>query len=429
MTNLDDVLVGAKPNLVELGPYVYRTWKRKINVVFGDDGVWYQVNEGDIAQGTSVKYTPYNFVFWDQEESIKRGLDPSADPTKDLVCTVDKIYAGSAAIGAAAERPLYLIGQRYFYGQDDHPMVPVETLMFGRPEPYIYNYTSEEDAEELNMEWAFNTGKNSRDEVRRQLMWKSTKQVMDLWTDEDGEPVNEYVRGTDATQFPSELKEGDRLDVWEKDIIRAVYLSNYDKERSTFRGIDLLNFRVEPETYYPCETYEPNCRFDMHENGLINLQVIALGIPLYASQGHMYGVDAEYADTVTGLTPDQDKHTSYINVEPYSGITMNAGKVAQIQIRVGPTPAGYYDEVANNTYLPIFWYIEGGDINKVLADEFKDGVVFGRGFITFAEIFFPIVGTFMMIAGLYLLAKYHQEIFIRRDAYGSLFDSSKLINN
>jgi hypothetical protein len=309
-------------------------------------------------------------------------------------------------------------------------MVAVETLMFGRPEPYIYNFTSEDDAREIQLEWAFNTGRNTRDEVRRQLMWKSTKQVDDLWFEDDGvTPINEYVRGTDATQFPSKLKEGQRVDVWEKDIIRTVYLRNEDNERSTFRGIDLLNFRVEAETYYSCENYQPNCKFDMHENGLINLQIIALGIPLYASQAHMYGVDAQYADTVSGLSPDRDAHTSYINVEPYTGITMNAGKVAQIQIRVGHTPSGRYDNLYDGSYLPIFWYIEGGDINKKLADEFKEGVVFGRGFIKFAEIFFPVVGSLMLVAGLFFSWKLHEELFARRSTFGSNADyQARLIN-
>jgi len=207
--------------------------------------------------------------------------------------------------------------------------------------------------------------------------------------------------------------------VWEKDIIRTVYLRNEDKEKSTFRGIDLLNFRVEAETYYSCENYQPNCKFDMHENGLINLQIIALGIPLYASQAHMYGVDDVYRNTVTGLQePNRDYHTSYINVEPYSGITMNAGKVAQIQIRVGPTPGGNYDEMREGSYLPIFWYVEGGDITKKLADEFKEGVVFGRGFIKFAEIFFPVVGSLMLAAGLYFTMKWHEEIFAKKSSYG-----------
>jgi len=433
MTNLDAVLAGARPNVQEVGPYVYRTTKRKIDVIFGDDGSWSGQSLDNVNTGVSAMYTPYNFVKFDREESTKRGLDPERDPTKDLFCTVDKIYAGAVAISPAAERGLYLLGQRYFFGQDEWPMVALETLMFGRPEPYIFNYTDEEDARELQMEWAFNTGKNSRDEVRRQMVWKSTKQVMDLWFDPvTGEPDYEYVRGTDASQFNGGLKEGDRLDVWEKDIIRGVYLQNYDKERSKYRGIDLLNFRVEPETYYSCEIYPTNCKFDMHQNGLINLQIIALGIPLYASQAHMYGVDAEYADTVTGLTPDRDSHTSFINVEPFSGITMNAGKVAQIQIRVGPTGAGYYDGLANNTYLPIFWYIEGGSINKPKADEFKEGVVFGRGFVDFSEIFFPIVGSFMLVGGLVLCKRYHDEIFAKRDAFGTLGDTeymkARLIN-
>jgi len=360
-------------------------------------------------------------------------LPEDLDPTTTYICTVDKIYAGAVAINALSENTLYNLGQRYFYGQDNHPMVALETLMFGRPEPYIYNYTDEQDARDIQMEWAFNTGKTSRDETRRQLMWKSTKQVMDLWFDPiTGEPDYEYVRGTDATQFPSKLKEGDRLDVWEKDIIRGVYLQNYDKERSKYRGIDLLNFRVEPETYMSCALWPPNCKFDMHENGLINLQIIALGIPLYASQAHMYGVDPVYADTVTGLTPNRDLHTSYINVEPFSGITMNAGKVAEIQIRIGPTFRAEYADLAPNTYLPVFWYVEGGSINKPKADEFKEGVVFGRGFITFSEIFFPIVGSFMLVGGLFFCKRYHDEIYAKRDSFGTLGDTeymkARLIN-
>lgn len=444
-TNIPDVVNGAVPIVVEVGPYMYRVSKRKITldgqmgVIWGDDGSWSPENTG----GTSARYTPYNFMFWDQKESINRGLSPDADPQKDIVCTVSKIYAGATVVGGGAgEGPLYRTGARYFFCETgvQESGVSVENLVFGRPEPYIWNYTDPQDAIDNNMEWAFDTGRLNRKLVRRQLMWRNVKQVDTLWFEEDGEVWHEYVRGTDASQFPRKLEKGQRLDVWEKDIIRTVYLKNYDDEESTYKDIDLLNFRVEPETYYSCDVYPTNCVFNMTENGLINLEAIALGIPLFASQAHMYGVDEIYANTTIGQTPNRDIHTSYINVEPYTGITMNAGKVAQVNIRIGPTPLCLteiggtfcpYENVAPNTYLPVIWFIEGGSINDAKADEFKEGVVFGRNFIKYSEIIFLVFAPLMLIPGVFFCYKYHGEVFAKRNQYGTLagdYDTQRLVN-
>lgn len=74
ITNPSEVLAGAKPVLVEMGPYVYRESRFKHNITFGD---------GD-AQASFVMQTTY---VWDEEANAGSGRSDTAD----LVTTVHPV--------------------------------------------------------------------------------------------------------------------------------------------------------------------------------------------------------------------------------------------------------------------------------------------------------------------------------------------------
>lgn len=59
ITNPDQVLQGAKPVLQEVGPYIYREHRRKLNMVFS-------------SNGEEVSFVLYKYFVWDEEANIPK---------------------------------------------------------------------------------------------------------------------------------------------------------------------------------------------------------------------------------------------------------------------------------------------------------------------------------------------------------------------
>lgn len=92
--------------------------------------------------------------------------------------------------------------------------------------------------------------------------------------------------------------------------------------------------------------------------GLQNISPCQYGAPVYVSNPHFYKTSPELLEAVEGLTPDKEKHESYIHIQPKLGVPLKATVRAQMNFKV--EQALYVEAVKNfrDFTFPVMWLEE-----------------------------------------------------------------------
>ena len=222
-----------------------------------------------------------------------------------------------------------------------------------------HNPAEAEDAEVPSI--TMKTGRDDVSEVAQIVKYNGADKLY-IWA----EPIE--VEGTDGTQFAPDVTEEETLEVFSQDLMRTVEME-FDEEAEIY-GIDLLRFKMADDTF------SANPMYYMYTNGLINLASVEKyqNVPVRISKPHFLDGDASLRVSVAGMRPDEDSHDTYIDVEPISGLTMNAHQKAQINLEIGPMDCWYPN--ITHAAMPIFWMEDSGEIPEDLAEKFKD-LVYG----------------------------------------------------
>lgn len=75
---------------------------------------------------------------------------------------------------------------------------------------------------------------------------------------------------------------------------------------------------IDNGTLYP----ENKCYPQGMPSGVMNISVCNFDQPIFISYPHFYLADPSYLEAVEGLSPNKEKHESYITLEPKTGITL-----------------------------------------------------------------------------------------------------------
>jgi len=222
-----------------------------------------------------------------------------------------------------------------------------------------------EEAEQAGVPtYTVKTGKNDISEVAQIIKLNGESQI-NIWA----EPIDIY--GTDGMQFHPGVTPSETLKVFNIDLLRTVNLE-YDSE-SEVKGISLHRFRMAPDTF------EPNPLYFQDTWGFTNLEVFEKyqGVAVRVSKPHLLDTEPSIQEAIIGMNPDPDMHETFIDVEPISGITMNAHMCVQVNFEV-PHGSIWHAEV-QDTYMPILWMAMEGEIPDGLADYFKGLVYMALG--------------------------------------------------
>jgi len=205
------------------------------------------------------------------------------------------------------------------------------------------------------------------------------------------------LRGTDGQQFPPFVNKEDQEDLWLFNTLpcRSIFMKYSEKVK--IEGISALEYTVPLDGANinkkinvctceelsvliadndPCvKTMEDDpdtldisdCTITGCYDGLQDI-TLCQGAPTFMSYPHFYLADAQ-RDNFDGLSPNQDAHRTFLNVEPNTGMSLRLHSRVQIN-----TP------LANNTGLivkmpvleniqalpafPILWIDEGADIDS-----------------------------------------------------------------
>jgi len=271
--------------------------------------------------------------------------------------------------------------------------------------------------------WKINSGKYQMEFYNKVLEFNGQSKLPDSWWQTFGPTPSSHrsgvpgvcheITGTDGLSFPPSVSKEEDVWIFNDQLCRSIWLSYVDEV--DVMGVNAYQFSPKdevfsmenPNNYCYCPKVE-KCAIPMVEgdkwdmslcrnrtvrgigactDGILNLQGCQ-GAPVIMSTPHFLGGDPVLVQAIEGLKPDKEKHTTYLNLEPTTGLPIVAHK--RIQVSVPLLRSDYFTALkkVQETVFPVVWVDEGADLDDENADKLKSMLVtpflavnIGSGFI------------------------------------------------
>uniref|UniRef100_A0A8C9T333 Platelet glycoprotein 4 n=1 Tax=Scleropages formosus TaxID=113540 RepID=A0A8C9T333_SCLFO len=123
------------------------------------------------------------------------------------------------------------------------------------------------------------------------------------------------------------------------------------------------------------------------------------GMPIYISLPHFFHGSEELRDLVSGLSPSEEHHSTYLDVEPITGFTMSFAKRLQINMMYGPSKTiTVLNQIKEYTLLPVVWLNETAILDDETADMFKAEVTSRIRMLEAVRITLMSIGSVLFVA-------------------------------
>jgi CD36 family len=363
VTNAAEFAAGTdpKPEVVQLGPYVYRQNEVMLDFSFP-------------SSGDRMKYVPWEYYTLDRSKSV-------GDPTVDVVTTASVPLAGVR--NTVGDEWWEELAETVLMSGSNTSMFTTRTvseLVWGYQAPLLETLAKLEPSlktefglqqnlttgDMARREHGFDiqeTGKSSLQKIRYYTQW-ANKTYLTAWATPD---ANKVVGG-DALSFPPGVSSDDTFTVFVDSIFRHVKILSTKSDTETVHGIHLQIFRLDNAEMKNASLVPKNAAYNAFgPSGVTNLTQ-ATGAPIFMSKPHFLDADPWFREKVVGMTPDRKKHDTIISVEPTTGVTMHAQKRLQVNVKIDPLIL--LNDRMESVYLPVAWFQEGSQIPEKEAKEF-----------------------------------------------------------
>lgn len=392
---IEVVKYGAKPSFTEKGPYTYREHRQKWQISHFNNGTLsYRENR--------------SFVF---------DLEKSTGPQEENFTTANLIMVTVAEIIRREYSWIQeLVELVLDWGGDSNlfTTLSVKDIMWGYEDPLLKKVKSilkkYVNSTTFDDKFGLFYKQNGSDDGLYTIYsgtktWKNFGMI-ELWNKDSSlkywtTPQCNMINGTDGTIFPPFEDKGRTLYIFSSDICRSIY-TVYQKS-VTLKGIDLMRYAVPPRVFLNHKKNPDNEGFCSPKgvclpSGLLNVSSCRQGAPIIMSQPHFLAADKDLVqDQVIGLTPDPEQHGTILDVEPLTGVVMNAQK--RLQLNVYIRNVSHIRETANidHIYYPVLWLNESALIDDKSANKFKKEVLMPIKLTKAVEYGLIVLGAFMLI--------------------------------
>ncbi|XP_060746357.1 lysosome membrane protein 2c [Tachysurus vachellii] len=352
LTNPKEVLSGDKPAVIELGPYTYREYRPMEGVNFMDNGT------------KVAAINPKTYIF---EPNMSRGSED------DIIRTVN---IPAMTIMRKFQSPFFqriisdlmisknesLFGtwkvQELLWGYEDLVLKELQKLHHDLDPNFglFYKMNGTGDGE-----YVFYTGKQNYQDFTRVDLWRG-QSMLDWWTTDQCNMIN----GTNGATFHPIINKTEKLYMFSSDLCRSIY-AIFESELSV-RGVPAYRF-VPPSEVFANTTINPdNAGFCVGGNclssGLLNVSVCKQGAPIIMSSPHFYQADKKFSDDVYGMRPKKEEHQTAIDINPLTGLVVQAAKRLQVNVFIEKLPAFRQTGDVRTLVYPVMYINE-----SVLVDE------------------------------------------------------------
>lgn len=186
------------------------------------------------------------------------------------------------------------------------------------------------------------------------------------------------ITGTDGTIFPPFVNKGTILRLFNAELCRSLYLT-YQQD-THFHGVKGYRFTAPPSILKdPRESEENRCFCpDLQDlpdscmkQGALALGPCRDGAPIAMSPPHFLDGLPEYIN-MSGLTPVRDKHETFMDIEPLTGLILQASKKIQINLMMKPVKSLSSLKKVPSMLFPLVWADECASLDAENRDKFKN---------------------------------------------------------
>ncbi|XP_073967604.1 sensory neuron membrane protein 2-like [Choristoneura fumiferana] len=388
VVNAEGINNGEKPQLEEKGPYVYKEYREKTILGYGEnDTIEYMLKK--------------TFVF-DQKESGQLTEDDEVTVINftymAAILQVQDMMPGLVGVINTA------LGDLFTNLTDPFLRVKVKDLFF---DGIYLNCVSENSAlalvcgklkadkpptmrpaEDGNGYYFSMFSHLNRTETGPYKMIRGTKNVLDLGhvVSYKGQKVMKQwqdtycgqLNGTDSSIFPPVGdKPLERLYTFEPDICRSLYASLVGK--ANIFNISSYYYEISEDALASKSANKDNkcyCKKDWsasHDGcllmGVINLEPCQ-GAPAIASLPHFYlGSEELLGYFAGGISPEKEKHNTYVYLDPITGVPLKGVRRLQFNIELRQIPAAPQLARVPTGLFPLLWIDEGAEIPPEIQEE------------------------------------------------------------
>uniref|UniRef100_A0AAR2IKN4 Platelet glycoprotein 4 n=1 Tax=Pygocentrus nattereri TaxID=42514 RepID=A0AAR2IKN4_PYGNA len=241
----------------------------------------------------------------------------------------------------------------------------------------------------------------------RELLWGYTdpmlKRTLGVFYPYNNTYDGPYGVFTDGSSFPPFLDKKKALYFFSSDICRSVS-ADYDGSVD-LKGITVYRYMLPEQTFASptvnpdnkcfCTNYEAtkNCTLA----GVLDIKSCK-GFPVFISLPHFLHGSPELLDTVHGLNPNPEEHSTYLDVEPITGFTLRFAKRLQINMMYGPSKEiKILNKVKENTVFPIVWLNESAALDDETAARIKNDLFARIETLEVVQISLIVIGAVVFV--------------------------------
>lgn len=204
------------------------------------------------------------------------------------------------------------------------------------------------------------------------------KGKLTTWQD----PYCDMINGTDGSVFPPFIDKRKLLDFFSSDICRSVF-AEYESSR-VLKGIPVYRFMLPSKTFASpvdnpenkCYCKDPLFTRNCTMAGILDISGCKEGMPVYISLPHfLYGSEA-LKEAIDGMEPNEEEHSTFLDVEPVTGISLNVAKRLQVNIAVQPSnQIEVLSNIKEPILFPLVWLNETATVDDATAEELKGALI------------------------------------------------------
>ncbi|CDW55999.1 lysosome membrane protein 2 [Trichuris trichiura] len=401
ITNVDEIMLyQAKPSLVEVGPYGFDEHQRKVGVTYYDNGTisyqnfkWFEFNTTKSCRRCRLSdlVTVPNVPFWTLLHKLRRA---GSLPKFKKFISYGLLGVGEGAFITKSIDALLFTGYhdiifamaKMFHWLSPDTQVPDRMgFMYGK------NFT-------LDGAYLIKSGQTDYLERGRLVLYKG-KSSVDVWADVWSNMINGSGQSSnthfvslftenerelfhellDGTVNPPFLERTSRLPLFSPDLCRSLHVDYSEDVQSG--GFDAYRFTVPAEVFddrrvenagfcWPTDVYYPeNQKVDFTTglaclpSGLLNVSKCQMDAPIVLSSPHFLHASKEVQNSVFGLKPNVKEHTTWMDIEPVSGLGIEFQRKLQINVAMVQDSDFSTVKRMRSVIMPVLWLNESAFLN------------------------------------------------------------------
>jgi len=247
-------------------------------------------------------------------------------------------------------------------------------------------------------------GMRKSEEFGQVVQFNNAKQL-DFWPENS---TCNALNGTDGSIFPPFVTRDRIVYLFSDDLCRSLYLK-YEKDIE-YHGLTGYRFSLPAQllaraTENPdneCFCFEPNEDYSNCKAGVIELAGCKKGTPIVASTPHFLYGEKDDADALA-LVPDAEKHVTYIDIEPTTGVMLTAHKRIQINIKIMKAKKVYFFKKLKNMIHPVMWADEKAQLSTESAELLRSKLVDSIKTVDLAKWVIIGLSCLLIVVGLIVL--------------------------